>query len=217
MVGRFSMTTRARARAAVRGMAADARGSSPSFALAPDQRRPDRAHMPPDGRVRRGPVHRRRAGAGLVARARADSAGRPARPDRSLAAGAGRRPLRPHSRTDLSHARFLGRGSGLQGPHGARRRRPNGSFGPERQGRPRSVRARAARRQGATARTRRARPAPARRRRRRALACGRQRFGRDPDPSAGRGARRAEARPTSPLSSAPPPRPWPAPPRRSTG
>ena len=189
MIRRFSMTTRTRARAAMRDMAAGAEGP----------RLRSRWRRIGAGRIAHVCLRTVEFAAalfivgGLVlasrAGARTDSAGRPARPDRSFAEGAGRRQLRAHPRPDLYHAQFLGSGSRLQGPHPARRRWSNGSLGPERQGWPRPVRAGAARREGPPARARRARPAPACRRRWRALACGRERCRRDSDSSPGRDSR----------------------------
>ena len=185
--------------------------------MAPDQRRPDHPRLPSDGGIRRSSVHRRRAGAGLDAGAWSSSAGRHARPDPSLSPGARRRPLRHSSWTHLSHARFVGRGPGLQGLHGPRRRGPNGSFGAERESWPRSVHLAVPRRPRAPARTRRARPGPARRRQRRVVACSRQRL-RTRRRSLWRARRhRAEAPPTLPVWSASPPKQWPAPLRRSIG
>ena len=142
MVVRYSMTTRARARAAMRSMAADAQGP----------RLRSRWRRISAGRITHICLRTVEFVAALfivgglalasLLGARAASAGRHARPDPNLAPGARRRPLRHRSRPDLSHAQFVGRGSRVQGPDGARRRWPNGPFGAERQTRPRSVRAR---------------------------------------------------------------------------
>ena len=64
MVGSFNMPAGAGpGRRAPDG--GELRGSSPSFALARDQRRPDRPRTFPDSGIRRGPFYRGRAGAGL--------------------------------------------------------------------------------------------------------------------------------------------------------
>ena len=194
------------------------RGSAPSRSRwRRDQRGPDRARLPADGRVRGGSVHRRRAGSGLGAGARADLARRPARPDRaSLQERVGDGYALDLGPTYVMHDSW---GVGL-GFRGLTLRDAAGRTvlsAPARQGRPRPVRARALRGEGPAARARRARPAPARRRRRRAVDRGRQRFRRDADRPAGRGSRGSRAlRPRRPRS-APPPKRWPAPPRRSTG
>ena len=217
MVGRFSMTTRGRARAAMRGMAAGAAGP----------RLRSRWRRISAGRIAHICLRTVEFAAALfivgglvlasvLARGPIRLVGLHDQIEASLKERVGDSyalSLRP----DLPHARFLGGGSGIQGPDAARCCGSNGPVGPERQGRPRPVRAGDARREGPPARARRARPAPAGRRRRRPLACGRERFRRDPNSAAGRDARGSGARPTSPPSSASPPRPWPAPPRPSTG
>ena len=109
------MTTRARARAAMRGMAADAEGPR----LRPRRRRLGArriAHIC----LRlvewcRGAVHRRRSGVGFIAGARASSPRRHARPDPNLAPGARRGALRHRSRTDVYHDDSRGVGLGFKG------------------------------------------------------------------------------------------------------
>ena len=113
MVFRYSMTTRARARAAVRGMAADAQG-------------PRLPRLPPDWRQSGhaiclqtvefiGACSSLAGWHWLRCSARAPLAGWSARPDPNLAPGARRRPLRHPSRPHLSHARFVGVGLGFKG------------------------------------------------------------------------------------------------------
>ena len=204
------MTTRARARAAMRNMAADAQGP----------RLRSRWLRIPAGRLTHVCLRTVEfaaalfivgglALASLLARGPLRLVGMHDQIQTSLQERVGGR-LRDRSRTHLPHAQFVGRRARFQRLHGARRRRS-------------TVPSAAASKLGLDPFTlpfldvRVSRleldgtgSAPARRCGRRAHACGRQQFGRDPNPSGRRERLRTETAPGSPPSSAPQRKPWPA-------